>query len=233
MQDHPPIRALIFDLDGTIADTINAIRDGLNETLRKYNYPEKTYEDVRRAIGNGARSLVKRCMPEPDASSEEKAAAVFRSYDIAYSHTYLHTRECYGGIPEVVAALKERGYRMAVLSNKQDPFVKGLIRQLLPKDEMELVMGQTKLPTKPDPTVPRLISLQLCVPPAFCAMIGDSEVDIQTAKNAGMLAVGCSWGYRGRDALEAAGADVIVDTPEELLALFPALLTPEDPEDEE
>lgn len=231
MQDHPPIQALIFDLDGTIADTINAIRDGLNDTLRKYNYPEKTYEEVRLAIGNGARSLVKRCMPKPDADNEEKAAAVFRSYDIAYSYTYLHTRECYDGIPEVVAALKERGYRLAVLSNKQDPFVKGLIRQLLPEGEMELVMGQTKLPTKPDPTVPRLMSLQLCVPPAFCAMIGDSEVDIQTAKNAGMLAVGCSWGYRGRQALEAAGADVIVDTPEELLDLFPTVLASEPLED--
>ena len=220
MHNHPPIRALIFDLDGTIADTINAIRDGLNETLRKYNYPEKTYEDVRRAIGNGARSLVKRSMPEPDASDESKAAAVFSSYDLAYSYTYLHTRECYEGIPDVVSKLKERGYRLAVLSNKQDPFVKGLIKQLLPKGEMELVMGQTKLPTKPDPTVPRLISLQLCVPPQCCAMIGDSEVDIQTAKNAGMLAVGCSWGYRGRAALEDAGADVVVDTPEELLALF-------------
>lgn len=227
MLNHPPIRALIFDLDGTIADTINAIRDGLNETLRKYNYPEKTYEDVRRAIGNGARSLVKRCMPEPDAFDEQKAATVFSSYDLAYSHTYLHTHECYDGIPDVVAALKARGYRMAVLSNKQDPFVKGLIKQLLPKGEMELVMGQTKLPTKPDPTVPRLISLQLCVPPQFCAMIGDSEVDIQTAKNAGMLAVGCSWGYRGRAALEAAGADVIVDTPNELLALFGGVDEPE------
>ena len=220
MQTNPRVRALIFDLDGTIADTINAIRDGLNETLRKYGYPEKTYEDVRRAIGNGARSLVKRCMPEPDASDEQKAAAVFRSYDIAYSYTYLHTRECYEGIPETVAALKARGYRLAVLSNKQDPFVKGLIKQLLPMGEMELVAGQTKLPTKPDPTVPRLMSLQLCVPPCECAMIGDSEVDILTAKNAGMLAVGCSWGYRGRAALEDAGADIVVDTPRELLALF-------------
>lgn len=220
MQDNSNIRALIFDLDGTIADTINAIRDGLNEALRKYNYPEKTYEDVRRAIGNGARSLVKRSMPEPDAFDEDKALTVFRSYDLAYAHTYLHTRECYDGIPEVIARFKERGYRLAVLSNKQDPFVKGLIRQLLPAGEMEIVMGQTKLPTKPDPTVPRLISLQLCVPPHACAMIGDSEVDIQTAKNAGMLAVGCSWGYRGRAALVEAGADIVVDSPLELLALF-------------
>ena len=227
MHDHPPIRALIFDLDGTIADTINAIRDGLNATLNKYNYPEKTYDEVRRAIGNGALSLVRRCMPEPDASSEAKVKAVFTSYDLAYSHTYLHTRECYKGIPEVIDELGARGYLMAVLSNKQDPFVKGLVKQLLPNAHMELVMGQTKLPKKPDPTVPRFIALRLCVSPYACAMIGDSEVDIETAHNAGMLAVGCSWGFRGREALVAAGADVIVDTPEELLALFGEIEQPE------
>lgn len=223
MSHRPPVRALIFDLDGTIADTINAIRDGLNETMKKYNYPERTYEDVRTTIGNGARSLVRLNMPEPDASDDQKVRAVLSSYDLAYSRTYLHTRVCYDGIPEVVAELNNRGYRMAVLSNKQDPYVKGLIRQLLPAGEMEVVMGQTELPKKPDPTVPFFIAHQLCVTPFRCAMIGDSEVDIQTAKRAGMLAVGCSWGYRSREVLEEAGADVIVDSPMELLDLFAPL----------
>lgn len=228
MLHRPPVRALIFDLDGTIADTINAIRDGLNDTMRKYNYPERTYEDVRRAIGNGARSLVRLSMPEPDSSDETRVSKALSSYDLAYARTYLHTRECYHGIPEVVAELKSRGYRMAVLSNKQDPYVKGLIRQLLPEGEMEVVMGQTELPKKPDPTVPFLIAQKLGVTPFCCAMIGDSEVDIQTAKRAGMLAVGCSWGYRSREVLEEAGADVIVDTPAELLALFASLNAPKD-----
>ena len=222
MSHRPPVRALIFDLDGTIADTINAIRDGLNDTMRKYSYPERTYEDVRRAIGNGARSLVRLSMPEPDSADDALVTKVLASYDCSYARTYLHTRVCYEGMPEVVAELKSRGYRLAVLSNKQDPYVKGLIRQLLPQNEMEVVMGQTELPKKPDPTVPFLIAQRLGVPPFSCAMIGDSEVDIQTAKRAGMLAVGCSWGYRGREVLEAAGADVIVDSPMELLALFEA-----------
>jgi phosphoglycolate phosphatase len=167
-------------------------------------------------------------MPEPDASNDAKVKTVLSSYDLAYSRTYLRTRKCYDGIPEAVAALHARGYQMAVLSNKQDPFVKGLIAQLLPHGEMEIVMGQSNLPTKPDPSVPRLIAMRLCVSPYACAMIGDSEVDIQTAHNAGMLAVGCSWGYRGREALIEAGADVIVDTPEELLTLFGEIEQPTD-----
>jgi len=107
-----------------------------------------------------------------------------------------------------------------VLSNKQDKYTKGLIEQLLPPDTMAVVMGQTALPTKPDPTVSCLIAQNLGLEPQECAMIGDSEVDIQTAQNAGMLAIGCSWGYRGREALIDAGADIVVDEVRELLALW-------------
>ena len=218
MLNRPPVRALIFDLDGTVADTINAIRDGLNDTMRKYNYPEKTYEDVRRVIGNGARSLVKLCMPQPDSLDEEQISRVLASYDLAYSRTYLHTRECYDGIPEAVAALHARGYRMAVLSNKQDPFVKGLVKQLLPNAHMELVMGQTKLPKKPDPTVPLMIAEHFGVGAEDCAFIGDSDVDVMTAKNSGMTGVACAWGYRPREAL--AKADIIIDEPSALVGIF-------------
>lgn len=214
------IKGLIFDLDGTIADTITAIQDGINETMVHYGYPERSYEDVRRAIGNGARLLVKRCMPAEQAADGALAEEVFAYYHAAYARTYLHTRECYDGIPETIAALKKRGFCMAVLSNKQDEYTKGLIEQLLPQGTMRVVMGQTDLPTKPDPTVPCLIAEKLGLKPWECAMIGDSEVDIQTAKNAGMLAIGCSWGYRGREALLAAGADAVVDTPREILGLL-------------
>ncbi len=217
---HPNARALIFDLDGTIADTIGAICDGINETMRAYDYPEKTYEDIRIAIGNGARLLVKRCMPADAAQDEQQVSRVLNTYDTAYAHTYLHTDRCYDGIPAAITALCARGYRIAVLSNKQDAFVKGLIAQLLPGGECEIVLGQTVLPTKPDPTVPRLIAEQLGVSPTECVMIGDSEVDIATAKNAGMHSIGCAWGYRGREALSRAGADAVIDTPLELIEIL-------------
>ena len=216
-----PVRALIFDLDGTLADTIGGIRDGMNETMHKYGYPPKTYEEIRRAIGNGARMLIKHCMPEPDASDDAKVKTVLASYDLAYSRTYLHTRECYAGIVETVRELHARGYRLAVLSNKQDAYTQGLVEQLFPDGEFEIVMGQTDLPTKPDPTVPHLIAHLLCVDPDECAMIGDSDVDILTAKNAGMTSVGCSWGYRPRSVLEQLGAQYLIDAPAHLLDTFP------------
>lgn len=239
MNDTPngtrPVRALIFDLDGTLADTIGGIRDGMNETMHKYGYPSKTYEEIRRAIGNGARMLVKRCMPEPDASDDAKVKRVLASYDLAYSRTYLHTRECYEGIVQTVKELHARGYRLAVLSNKQDAYTKGLVEQLFPDGEFEIVMGQSELPTKPDPTVPHLIAHLLCVDPDECAMIGDSDVDILTAKNAGMTGVSCSWGYRERSILESLGAQHVIDQPAELLNIFPEVPVPcfdEEPEDE-
>ena len=228
--DTSHIRALIFDLDGTLADTIGAIRDGINDTMQSYGYPHKTYDQILHAIGNGARNLVRRCMPEPDASDEQKVSAVLASYDLALARTHLHTRECYEGIREAIRELHARGYRLAVLSNKQDAYVKGLIRQLFPDGEFEIVMGQTALPLKPDPTVPCLIAHQLCVQASECAEIGDSDVDVLTAKNAGMMSVGCSWGYRGRAVLETAGADVVIDRAEQLTKLFAPLPAPLDEE---
>ncbi len=211
------IKGLIFDLDGTIADTIEAIREGINDTMKHYGYPERSYEDVRCAIGNGARLLVKRCMPPEKAEDEVLVGEVFSYYHEAYKRTYLNTRACYDGIPETIAVLKKRGFRLAVLSNKQDEYTKGLISQLLPTDMMTVVMGQSDLPKKPDPTVPCLIAKELGLEPEECAMIGDSDVDIETAKNAGMTAIGCSWGYRGREVLVDAGADIVLDQPTDLL----------------
>ncbi len=217
------VRALIFDLDGTLADTIGGIQDGMNETLAHYGYPEKSYEDIRRAIGNGARLLVRRCMPEPDASDDALVGEVLAYYDEVYSRTYMHTRECYAGMVETVKALCARGYRLGVLSNKQDTYTKRLVAQLFPDGEFSVVMGQTALPTKPDPTAPRIIARELGVEPCQCAMIGDSDVDIVTAKNADMAGVGCGWGYRGAELLRACGADAVIDRPAELLNLFPDL----------
>ena len=212
------IKLLILDLDGTLADTIESIREGVNMAMNKYGYPERSYEQVRRAIGTGARELIRLSLPED--SSAELVDRVFRDYHAAYGETYTHCTECYEGIPESLVSLKEKGYTLAVLSNKQDVYVKELVKILLPEGLIASAAGQTDLPKKPDPTVPLMIASELGFAPSETAFIGDSEVDVLTGKNAGMMTVGCSWGYREREVLVESQADVVLDRPIELLEIF-------------
>ena len=216
MNEH--IKLLILDLDGTLADTIESIREGVNIAMRKHGYPERSYEEIRRAIGNGARELIRLSLPE--GLSKEVVDTVFRDYHEAYGETYTHCTECYDGIPESLLTLRERGYTLAVLSNKQDVYVKELVKILLPEGLVASAAGQTDLPKKPDPTVPLMIADTLGFAPKETAFIGDSEVDVLTGKNAGMLTVGCSWGYRDREVLVESRADFVLDHPSELVEIF-------------
>ena len=214
------IRLLILDLDGTIADTIGSIRDGVNLAMEKYGFPPRSYEEVRRAIGNGARELIRLSVPAEKAVDAELVDRVFADYHRFYGETYLHCRSCYEGMLESLCELKERGYTLAVLSNKQDVYVKGLVAALIPEGLVSHAEGQTEKPKKPNPTVPLEIADRLGFSPEETAFIGDSEVDMMTAHNAGMLSVGCAWGYRGREALEEAKAEVILEHPGELCRVF-------------
>ncbi len=213
------VRLLIFDLDGTLADTLEGIRDGVNLAMERYGYPRRSMEEIRRAIGNGAGELIRRSMPETAAQDAELVGRVFADYDRLYEQTFRHAR-IYEGMTETLTVLRERGYRLAILSNKQDAYVKALTEELFGKELFCFVAGQTELPKKPDPTVPLGLARELGFAPVECVMIGDSEVDIQTAKNAGMRSVGCDWGYRSREALLAEHADVMLSHPQELLAVF-------------
>lgn len=213
-------RLLIFDLDGTLADTIESIREGVNLAMERYGYPSRSYEEVKQAIGNGAMDLIRRSMPADAARDETQVCRVFADYHALYRTTYDHCDACYDGITESLAELKKRGYTVAVLSNKQDEYVRALVKNLIPEGIVSLAMGQTELPKKPDPTVPLMITRSLGFSADQTAFIGDSEVDMQTGKNAAMLSVGCSWGYRERSLLADFGADCILDEPSELLTLF-------------
>ena len=211
----------MLDLDGTIADTIGSIREAINLTMTKHGYPERSYEQVRLAIGNGARMLIRRSMPlAADAVDEELLARVYADYESFYDETYHHVDGCYEGMAEALHTLHDRGYTLAVLSNKQDAYVKKIVSMLFPDGMIAHAQGQTELPVKPDPAAPLAIAAQLGFAPSETVFIGDSDVDMDTAKNAGMLGVGCAWGYRGRENLEAAGADHVIDHASELLRLF-------------
>lgn len=214
------IKALIYDLDGTLADTLPSLCQAINMTMDHYGAPLRTCEDVRLAIGNGARMLVKRLLPDALANHEDKVTEALLYYNARYAETYT-AADCYVGIQDAVTALCHRGYTSAVLSNKPDKYTVVLCRILFPENTFALTQGQQEgVPTKPDPTAPLYIAARLGVKPEECAFIGDSEVDIRTAKNAGMMSVGCAWGYRSADDLRAEGADAVIDTPDQLLTLF-------------
>jgi phosphoglycolate phosphatase len=132
--------------------------------------------------------------------------------------TYANIDGCYEGMSEAMHTLYGRGYKLAVLSNKQDAYTKKIVSLLFADGIIEYVAGQTALPAKPDPTVPLMIAEHFDVRPDECAFIGDSEVDVRTGKNAGMTAIACTWGYRSRDVLTE--ADVVIDAPSELTDIF-------------
>lgn len=217
------INTLIFDLDGTLADTIDALKSGMNMTMRRLGYPEKTREEIRGAINYGARRFVQGCLPVEIRDDEAKLDEAFAVYEECYQVTFRETDRLYDGMEETLRELHRRGYRIAVFSNKQEYFVVELIKQLIPDGICELARGQRPgMAAKPD----RAVSLALCeelgTKAEQVAFIGDSHIDMQTAKNAGFLAVGVSWGYRP-EVLWEEGADHVVDAPADLLDLFPPL----------
>ena len=213
-------KLLIFDLDGTLADTLITIRDGVNMAMSQNGFSCRTYDEVRRAIGNGAVELIRRTVPEEFRNDEETVNRVYADYNRAYGEIFADIDGCYPFVSEALHELCNRGYTIAVLSNKPDPLVKSIIKKLFADGVFKIAQGQTELPRKPDPTVPLMIAEQLGFEPKMVAFIGDSDVDIFTGKNAGMLSVGCSWGYRDLDVLEKAGADIIINSPTELIDVF-------------
>ena len=212
-------KLLIFDLDGTIADTIWSIRDAVNLALELHGYDERSYDEVRRAIGNGAYELIRKSLPVALSEDREEVLRVLADYDRLYGTTYSHIDGCYDGMMDTLESLKKKGYIITVLSNKQDAYVKKIVELLFSDGFISFAEGQREdRPRKPDPSVPLMIAQHFGFAPEDCAFIGDSEVDVMTGKNASMMAIGCSWGYRPREALE--DADVIVDHPCELDKLF-------------
>lgn len=211
------LRAVIFDFDGTIADTVSALREAINLTMRKHGYPEHTEKEIQSYINNGARELVRRAMPEGLQKDEALVDRVFADYNEDYGRVYMHTDRAYDGIPELIRDLHEQGLKIGVLSNKQHVFVQKLSKQVLLPGTYDTAQGVVAgKPTKPHPYLSRLVAEDLGVRPEECVMIGDSDVDILTAKNAGMTHVGVSWGYRDEAFLRAHGAENIAHTPAEL-----------------
>ena len=215
------IKALIFDLDGTLADTIPAITDAVNMTLTELGFPTREHSEIRSYIGKGPRYLISEALPRDavldDPSLVDRALGI---YDKMYAKTYLNTNSLYDGMEEAIITLSKY-YKIAVLSNKQDEYVKNLVKQLLPDGICELARGTVDgIPAKPNPSALLEIMDKLNVFNYECILIGDSEIDIATAKNAEIECLSVSWGYASKTKLIMKGAQEIINSPNELLEYF-------------
>ena len=213
------IKALIFDLDGTLADTIPAITEAVNMTLSQLGYPLRTESEITTFIGRGPRYLIEKSLPDSIVKIDIVDEAL-KIYDLKYADTYIHTERLYDGIENAIKILSNQ-YEIAVLSNKQDEYVKALIKQLLPTGFCKIARGSIKgTPAKPNPQAAIEVIDFLGYKPSECIIIGDSEIDIITAKNSGISSLSVSWGYTDKQKLIDSGAIDIIDSPDELIKYF-------------
>ncbi len=213
------IKAVIFDLDGTICDTLDDICDALNIMLLQKNFPTLTRTDVLEKINYGAFELVRRSLPNECQEDLEFIKDCLKIYSDAYSKCYDNKTYPFEGIIEVIQSLKARRLKLAVLSNKQDEFVKKIIDKIFPQGLFDLVLGDGPFPPKPKPESAHYVCRTLGALPEECAMVGDSHIDMQTGVNAGLLPVGVTWGYRSREVLIDNGAKIIVEKVQNLLEI--------------
>ena len=212
------IRAVLFDLDGTLADTLADLANATNWALTQLDCPTHPLNSYRYKVGDGARELCARALPADRQHLVDDAVQLMRSrYE---KHCFESTR-LYPGIPELVAGLAKRGYQLAVLSNKPDDFTKRMVAHYFKPSLFDAVRGQLpNVPLKPDPTAALQIAAELGVPPAQWLYLGDTNTDMRTAHAAGMLPVGVLWGFRDREELLESGTQHLVSKPGEVFGFL-------------
>ena len=212
------IKAVLFDLDGTLLDTLDDLAAAVNHALRTCGYPVRTRDEVRAFIGNGVIRLMQRAMPTDASQAEfDRCFALFRSYYLSH----MTDLTCvFPGILPLLQALRERGVQTAVVSNKLHAGVTGLCSDYF-GNLIDCAFGvQEEGERKPNPRNVFRALEHLGVKQEHAVYVGDSEVDVQTATNAGLCCIGVTWGYRDKDTLLQAGADMLIDTPKQLLTLL-------------
>lgn len=211
--------AVIFDLDGTLLNTLDDIGSACNRMLAAHGFPEHVLPAYATMVGNGFARLVERALPATvtaKLSPQEREALTAEARAHYAAHLRDHTVP-YAGIPQALTTLAETGMPLAVLSNKPDAWTVELIHTFFPDIPFALIRGaHPDAPLKPDPYVPRAMLTQLGLEATQCAYVGDSDVDMQTALNTGMVPVGAAWGFRGAGELRAAGARLLAAQPAEL-----------------
>ena len=207
---------VIFDLDGTLLNTIEDLADASNWVCRNHGWPTHSVEEYKYFVGNGMTQLVLRFSP-PEWHSPEGLAIILREFMTYYDAHKADKTAAYAGMPEAVARMKEAGVSLAVLSNKADQMAGPVVEHYYP-GLFPLVQGALDgVPTKPDPTLLHKLMGRMGATKADTLFVGDSNVDIKTAKNGGLTSCGVLWGFRTRAELEEEGASIIVETPRELV----------------
>ena len=211
------IKCCVFDLDGTILDTISTITYYVNKALQKFGYGEISEEICKYFVGNGARNLIKRTLSHLGIDSLEMTERVFTFYDGEYKSSPYYLTDRFSGMAELLSELRGRGIKLAVVSNKQDAITREAVSYFYPDTFDAAVGGRDGVPLKPAPDAPLALISELGFLPSEVAFIGDTAVDVETGINMGAgLVIGVTWGLREAD--ELVRADVIAGSPAEILS---------------
>ena len=205
------IKAAVFDMDGTVTNTLPTITNVINRIMAQEGLAPHSEEDMKYMVGNGYKNLVERAVTKRGGDIS-RLKSLQDKYLELYSEDYIAGSYIYDGIKEVLLKLKEKGVKIAVLSNRPHEQTKKVINALLGEDLFDMVCGAVdEFPLKPDTTYLKHILKTLDVTPGECLYFGDTSTDMETGKNGGLFTVGVLWGFRKRDELEKAGADAIID----------------------
>ena len=220
----PELQAILFDLDGTLIDSLADLAESVNRMLDDHGYPRQDPALFPEFIGDGMAKLVERALPEK-ARTPENIETCVADYALHYKKLWKSQTRVYDGVLEAIAYFKERDIRVGCISNKPHLFTVKCCSHFFPMHTFSVVFGQREtVPRKPDPAAALEAAAILDIPVECCAYVGDSGVDMAFAKSAGMYAIGALWGFRSEKELREYGADLLVKTPAELAVA----LSPED-----
>lgn len=221
MQSFDNIKAVIFDLDGTLVNTISDLANSVEYALSKYGFSGHTIAEYTSYVGNGTLKLIERSLPENVRDDNSLLHKVHDTFSAHYAEHFCDSSCAYDGILDLLDCLQNRGVALCVNSNKPDSFTKAIIAKLFPNFKFAVCLGaRDNVPKKPDPASEIEIVESLGLDKEQIIHIGDSDVDIHTAHNAGVKAIGCSWGFRSKESLIQAGADYMADSPAEIKEFF-------------
>lgn len=211
-------KACIFDLDGTLTDTLESLTVSVNKTLEELHMPSISSEQCRSFVGNGARHLVEKALAAAGDAELDRIEEGMEVYGRVFAENCTYHVRPYEGITAMLESLKEKGIKLAVLSNKPHQQSIDVVESIFGKDTFDVVQGQSdEIPRKPDPAGVLRILEELGVEPSEGIYAGDSDVDMKTGKGAGMFTIGVTWGFRSKELLVETGADITIDHAQELL----------------